>query len=105
MPATLGAAVDARGSRAATPSTGLPSVEYGKPSPDFAYDTGNGERKLSDLQGAPVLVHFWDSWCGPCTDELPLLVRAHKENPAMTIVTISDEDPGVARSYLKEQGL
>jgi cytochrome c biogenesis protein CcmG/thiol:disulfide interchange protein DsbE len=100
------AAVALVGARPATaPTTGLASIEYGKPAPDFAYDVGDGPRKLSQNRGVPTLIHFWDSWCLPCTDELPLFVRALKEEPKLAIITVSDEDPGVARRYVREQGL
>ena len=89
----------------AQPQTGLKGIEYDKPVPDFTYDNGDGARRLSDSLGSPVLVHFWDSWCDPCTDELPLLVRVHKEQPKLVIITLSDEESGVARAYLKKQGI
>ena len=87
------------------PGTGLPAIESGKPPPDFTYDVGEGARRLSEARGAPALVHFWDSWCEPCVDELPLLERLRREDPGLTIITISDEQPGVARTYLKEHAL
>ncbi len=34
---------------------------------------------LDDYRGKVVLVNFWGSWCPPCTDELPLLEKTHKE--------------------------
>ena len=27
----------------------------------------------------PVLIHFWATWCAPCLDELPQLVRSSSE--------------------------
>jgi peroxiredoxin len=86
------------------PSTGLAPIVFDKLSPDFTYDVGDGPKTLADLRGAPVLVHFWDTWCGPCTDELPLIVRARDADPKLVVVTFSDEKPGVARAYLAKQG-
>jgi len=95
----------AEAKRSREPSTGLDPIHFNKPSPNFVYDTGDGLRSLSQLAGQPVLVHFWDTWCHPCTDELPLIDRAHKEDPDLVVITLSDEAPGVARAYLKKQGI
>jgi peroxiredoxin len=98
-----GSNADAKRSR--EPSTGLAPIHFNKPAPDFTYDLGDGAKRLSGALGSPVLVHFWDTWCHPCTDELPLLDRAHKEDPQLIVITLSDEQPGVARAYLKKQGI
>lgn len=34
---------------------------------------------LEDLNGKPVVVNFWASWCGPCEDEAPELVRLYEK--------------------------
>jgi thiol-disulfide isomerase/thioredoxin len=96
---------NAEAKRSHEPSTGLDPIHFNKPAPNFLYDSGDGLRSLSQLSGQPVLVHFWDTWCHPCTDELPLIDRAHKEDPDLVVITLSDEQPGVARAYLKKQGI
>lgn len=34
---------------------------------------------LASLRGHWVLINFWASWCAPCIDELPNLVRAQDQ--------------------------
>jgi thiol-disulfide isomerase/thioredoxin len=91
--------------RDATPSTGLRSISYAKPPPDFAYDVGAGDSRLSALQGKPVVLNFWATWCHPCLDELPVFERLeHEYGNRVTLVTLSAEASGVAREYLRDHG-
>ncbi|MDQ4144456.1 MAG: TlpA family protein disulfide reductase [Actinomycetota bacterium] len=39
---------------------------------------GGGTLALEDLEGRPVFINFWGSWCEPCKDEAPALKRAQK---------------------------
>ena len=34
---------------------------------------------LHDLRGKPVVLNFWATWCGPCNDEMPMLVDLEKQ--------------------------
>ncbi len=42
-------------------------------------DTGGAMRSLSDYRGKWVLVNYWATWCTPCLDEIPQLVKLSQE--------------------------
>jgi peroxiredoxin len=83
-------------------STGLATIRYDAPPPNFVFATRHGNEFLTDLRGRVVIIDFWASWCHVCTAELNDFVRARQTfGDRVAVVTISDELPDVAARYLQ----
>lgn len=64
----------------------------GRFAPDFTLPAADGKPvTLSALNGQPVLLVFWASWCPDCLEEMPQLARLFHELPdrSITLVTLS----------------
>jgi thiol-disulfide isomerase/thioredoxin len=66
-------------------------------------------RDLASPTGKGLILHFWATWCGPCRDEMPVLmkfVRETKNDLHVEFLAISvDQDWKVVDAWLKERGL
>lgn len=61
-------------------------LEKGNRAPDFELETLDGESiKLSDLQGKPVFLNFFTSWCPPCRAEAPDMQKFHEESDVQVL--------------------
>jgi cytochrome c biogenesis protein CcmG/thiol:disulfide interchange protein DsbE len=84
-----------RGERPVAPDRRLPRL-------------GGGDGSIGDLKGKPVVLNFWASWCDPCKDEAPALVKAHKQLSAAggTVlgVTVDDASPDSLK-FMADHGL
>ena len=55
-----------------TPAAGGSTIE----APDFTFTLLNGKKvSLSDYRGKPLVLNFWATWCPPCREETPVLVK------------------------------
>jgi cytochrome c biogenesis protein CcmG/thiol:disulfide interchange protein DsbE len=80
----------------------------GQPAPAIVGSsiTDGAPFNLASLRGRYVVVNFFASWCGPCQQEQPQLVRFANEpggHNAIVGVLFSDT-PGPARSFLRSNG-
>lgn len=53
----------------------------------------------------PLLVNFWATWCGPCREELPLLLQVKASGKYDVVVVNVDESPQKVNSFLSREHL
>ncbi|WP_245228473.1 TlpA disulfide reductase family protein [Pontixanthobacter sp. CEM42] len=54
-------------------------------------DPDGKQLNLGALQGRPVLLNLWATWCAPCKVEMPMLNELAKENEALKVLTVSQD--------------
>ena len=73
-------------------------------SPDFTVqDEGGNNVRLSDLQGKPVVLNFWASWCPPCRTEMPDFEKVYVEMGDSVHFMMVDAVDGIQET--KEKGM
>jgi cytochrome c biogenesis protein CcmG/thiol:disulfide interchange protein DsbE len=61
---------------------------------------------LAELEGTPVVVNFWASWCGPCRREAAHLAKVARtfEGKAQFIGVDVEDQRAPAREFIREYG-
>jgi len=84
----------------------LPSMLIGKPLPAFALPPLQADAPglaSADLAGQPVLLNVFASWCGPCKEEHPTLLRLKAEGVPIAGLDWKEEAADGAR-WLEANG-
>jgi cytochrome c biogenesis protein CcmG/thiol:disulfide interchange protein DsbE len=80
-----------------------PSV-LGKTAPRLAIETQGGEQvRVWQLQGKPVVLNFWASWCATCVQELEVLASGSSKNPGVAFVGADSQDTSDGFSSFEKQ--
>jgi peroxiredoxin len=87
----------------------LQSLCEGHPAPDFTATTVDGETiSLAGFRGSVVCLDFWESGCGPCWAEFPVLRSLHAEYPPPLLQLIgisSDQEVSAMSGVVQKEGM
>jgi peroxiredoxin len=82
-------------------------VQVGDRALDFALNDLDGNRyELSEMEGRPVVLNFWATWCAPCRIEMPELQAAfekHQEDGLIMLALDYDEPESTVRPFFYDE--
>lgn len=81
-----------------------PALKVGSPAPQFTLEFEDGRSlTLADLQGRPVMVNFWATWCPPCRNEMPEIVRQAEADEELVVLAVNvNEEIDLVRRFSEE---
>ena len=86
------------------------SVTLNRPAAAFTAQKidGTGTLSLSDYAGKVVVLNFWASWCPPCKEENPALLRVwerYRTSDVVIIGIVYNDPTEKARAYVSSNGV
>ena len=79
----------------------------GNTAPDFTVQDADRKVTLHDLRGKVVVLNFWATWCPPCVEEMPSLVKlqSNLKDRVVVLAVSVDEDERSYRAFLKKNNV
>ena len=77
----------------------------GKTAPAFTLpDLQNTSQASTQFKGKVVLLNFWATWCAPCREEIPLLIKYQERYAAQgfTVIGIAIDEPAEVAPYAQK---
>ena len=67
-------------------------------------DANGASFKLADFFGKVMVVNLWATWCGPCRQEIPELVKLNKEfhSRGVEVIGLSTEKPDASAERVRK---
>lgn len=88
--------------------SGTHPPRIGSPAPDFTVKDSDHSVTLSQFRGQIVVLNFWATWCPPCVEETPSLVRMQsrmKDKGVVVLAVSIDADDAAYHKFLKDYGV
>ena len=85
--------------------SGSHPARIGSNAPDFTVQDSDHTVTLSQYRGQVVVLNFWATWCPPCIEETPALVRMQSvmKSKNVTVIAVSiDADDAAYHKFLKD---
>jgi cytochrome c biogenesis protein CcmG, thiol:disulfide interchange protein DsbE len=90
-------------------TTQSPEAIKDRAAPDFLLRQLNGDPvRLSDLQGHPLIVNFWATWCYTCRAETPDLIdlyEKHQDDGLVLLGVNLRENEGDVAGFVEDFGI
>jgi thiol-disulfide isomerase/thioredoxin len=85
----------------------LAALDQGRQLPELALrDLQGNPVDLHALDGRPLVVNLWATWCPPCRREMPVLEAAQRSHPEVRFVLVNQgEHAEAVAGFLAAQGL
>ncbi len=80
------------------------ALEEGQPAPEVVLRGVDGKFvSLQALKGNVVVVNFWGTWCPPCREEIPSLIKIYNtySPKGLKVLGIASEGEAEVNSFLK----
>ncbi|HLM79951.1 MAG TPA: TlpA disulfide reductase family protein, partial [Terriglobales bacterium] len=80
-------------------------ARIGSNAPDFTLQDSDHKVTLSQFRGQVVVLNFWATWCPPCVEEMPSLVRMttrFKDKGVVVLAVSIDADDAAYHKFLKD---
>ncbi len=79
----------------------------GNTAPDFTVQDADRKVTLHDLRGKVVVLNFWATWCPPCVEEMPSLVKlqSNLKDRVVVLAVSVDDDERSYRTFLKKNNV
>jgi cytochrome c biogenesis protein CcmG, thiol:disulfide interchange protein DsbE len=86
---------------------GASVARVGQPAPSFEVDSLDGNSLSSAFGGKPAFINVFASWCPPCRDEIPSIVKQSKAYAGRITFMFVDEQeaPSRVKAFANEVGM